>query len=384
MNLKREIGISPFLITEFSNMKIRELTHFIEEHAPLVYQESYDNSGVIVGNKDLDIKGVLICLDCIEEVVDEAIQLGYNLIIAHHPIIFKGIKTLTGKNYIEKTVIKAIKNDIVIYAVHTNLDNVLIGVNHQIAQKIGLKNIEILSPKVGLLQKLVTYVPLAYADKVRTSLFVAGAGEMGNYSECSFNTKGAGTFKARQGANPFVGSKNTQHIEDEQRIEVLMPIALQKRILHALLQAHPYEKVAYDIFNIENPIDDVGSGVIGDLEHAMTPKDCLNFIKEKMQLSVIKYTNLRETPIKKIALCGGSGSFLLPNAIQKQADMYISADFKYHEYFDAEEKIIIADIGHYESEQFTQEFLFEIITKKFTTFAVQITKINTNPIKYLI
>lgn len=365
-------------------MKISEITHYLESIAPLSYQEDYDNSGFIVGNAEAEARGVLVCLDCVEEVVQEAIEANINLIVAHHPIVFRGIKQLTGKNYIERTLLKAIKNDIAIYAIHTNLDNVLEGVNGQIAHKLGLKDCRILNPKQGLLHKLVTYCPESHAETLRKALFEAGAGHIGNYSECSFNTSGLGTFRANAEAEPFVGEINRQHHEVEQRIEVLIQSYQQKNIIATLLQNHPYEEVAYDIIPLGNPHQQVGSGLIGILEQEMEAKECLQMIKENMQVSVIKHTQLLPKKIKTIALCGGAGSFLLSSAIAQKADLYLSADFKYHEYFDADKKIIIADIGHYESEQFTQQYLFETITKKFAKFAVRLTEFNTNPVKYLI
>lgn len=364
-------------------MTIKEITQYLEEIAPLNYQESYDNAGLIVGSLDKEISKALISLDCTEEIIDEAIANQCDIIISHHPIVFKGLKKFNGNNYVERVIIKAIENRIAIYAIHTNLDSVLNGVNGKICEKIGLKNCKILAPKTGLLKKLVFFVPLKNASEVRNAVFEAGAGSIGNYSECSFNTLGQGTFKANDIAKPFVGEANLLHEENEMRVEVIYPAQAEKKIMTALWENHPYEEVAYDIYALENSHQQVGSGMIGELETEIAGLDFLHQLKEKMGLSVIRHTKILNKKIKKIAVCGGSGSFLLSKAIQAKADIFITADFKYHEFFDADGKILIADIGHFESEQFTQELLLEIITKKFPNFAVRLTGNNTNPIKYL-
>lgn len=364
-------------------MTVKEITQYLEEIAPLNYQESYDNAGLIVGSLDKEVSKALISLDCTEEIVDEAIANHCDIIISHHPIVFKGLKKFNGNNYVERVIIKAIENKIAIYAIHTNLDSVLNGVNGKICEKIGLKNCKILVPKIGLLKKLVFFVPLKNANEVRNAVFEAGAGSIGNYSECSFNTPGQGTFKANDIAKPFVGEANLLHKENEMRVEVIYPAQAEKKIMTALWENHPYEEVAYDIYALENSHQQVGSGMIGELETEIAGLDFLHQLKEKMGLSVIRHTKILNKKIKKIAVCGGSGSFLLSKAIQAKADIFITADFKYHEFFDADGKILIADIGHFESEQFTQELLLEIITKKFPNFAVRLTGNNTNPIKYL-
>ena len=365
-------------------MKLSLITSFLEKIAPLSYQEDYDNSGLIVGHPEKEINGAIISLDCTEDVVDEAIEKGFNLIVSHHPIVFKGMKKFTGKNYVERVVVKAIKHDIAIYAIHTNFDNVLNGVNAKICEIIGLVKCSILSPKVNLLKKLVTYTPAAQAENVRSALFEAGAGDIGNYSECSFNTTGSGTFLAGENTNPFVGEIGIRHSENEVRIETIYPASREREILMALHLAHPYEEVAYDLYNLDNKHNQVGSGMIGNLEIEMDEIQFLNYVKEKLQTDVIRYTQLRNKKVKRVAVCGGAGGFLLPHAINAGADVFITADYKYHEFFDADKKIIIADVGHFESEQFTQQLLLEIITEKFPNFALRLTQQNTNPIKYLI
>lgn len=363
-------------------MKIAEIIQTIEDFAPISYQEPYDNSGLLIGDRLADCTGVLICLDAIEPVIDEAIAKKCNLVVAHHPIIFSGLKKITGKNYIERVIIKAIKYDIAIYACHTNLDNVRLGVNNMIADKLGLKSRKILEPKPGILKKLYTYVPEANRDALLDALFAAGAGNIGNYSECSFGTEGTGTFKGNEHSNPVIGKKKVRSIEPEIKIEVIFPMYLESKILKVLKENHPYEEVAYELISLDNSYQDVGSGMIGELDTAVTEKDFLDFLKVKMKTKCIRHTALLKKKIKRVALCGGAGSFLLPKAIAQQADIFITGDFKYHQFFDADNQIIIADIGHYESEQFTAQLFNKIISEKFPIFAVQISTINTNPINY--
>lgn len=364
-------------------LKLKEITHYLETFAPLVYQEAYDNAGLICGNPEMDITSVLICIDSTEDVVDEAIEKGCNLIIAHHPIVFSGLKKFNGKNYVERVIIKAIKNDIAIYAAHTNLDNVKQGVNSKIAEKLGLVNLSILSPMKGQLKKLITFCPEDKADDVRNALFEAGAGEIGNYSECSYSTSGYGTFKAGNDTNPYVGEKGIRHTEKEQKIETVFSMVNEQAVLKALFRAHPYEEVAYDIVPLENSFQQVGSGMLGELKQEMDEMDFLNTIKKEMKTPCVRYTKLRGKLVKKVAICGGSGSFLLKEAIRSGADVFVSADFKYHQFFDAENRIVIADIGHFESEQYTTELFYDILKKKFSTFALHLSKMNTNPINYL-
>lgn len=364
-------------------VKVKDITSYLENLAPLSYQESYDNSGLITGNSDMTVTGVIVCLDSIEEVIDEAIRFNCNLVIAHHPIIFSGLKKINGNNYVERTIIKAIKNDVAIYAIHTNLDNVSNGVNSMIADKLGLINKKILSPKSGILKKLITFVPIAGAEKVRDSLFSAGCGSIGNYDECSFNVAGEGTFRGNEQSNPHVGTQGIRHTENETRIECIFEGFKEKQVLAALHSSHPYEEVAYDIYTLSNEFQSVGSGMIGNLREPMPETDFLIQLKSAMHAGVIRHTRLSGKKIQNVAICGGSGSFLLKEAIRSQADVFVTADFKYHQFFDSEGKIVIADIGHYESEQFTIELIKSLLLKKFSTFAVRITEVNTNPVQYI-
>ena len=363
--------------------KIKDITDFLESSAPRSYQESYDNSGLLTGNLSSEVKGVLTTLDCTEEVVDEAISLNANLIIAHHPILFKGIKKLTGSNYVERVIIKAIKNDIAIYAIHTNLDNVNTGVNKKLAERVGLINLKILAPKRGTLSKLVTFIPKENAEAVLSALHDAGAGQIGHYKNCSFRVEGTGTFMPDESAKPHIGKSLSQEHVNELRTELIFPSHLTPNIIQALKRSHPYEEIAYYLSTLDNENQDVGSGMIGDLEPAQEPLEFLRGLKSRMELKVIRHTKILSTKVQKVAVCGGSGSFLLSHAIQAGAQVFITADYKYHDFFDADSRITIADIGHYESEVATKELLVEVLTKKFPTFASNFSKTVTNPISYL-
>jgi dinuclear metal center YbgI/SA1388 family protein len=363
-------------------MTVREITDYLEEWAPPAYQESYDNSGLITGSPDLAVKGILVTLDCTEPVVQEAIDKGCNLIVAHHPIVFKGLKKITGKTYVERTVIKAIENRVAIYAIHTNLDHVATGVNRKICEKLGLKNLRVLAPKNDVLSKLVTFIPHENADAVLQALYKAGAGQIGNYQNCSFQAEGTGTFMPNDQANPHIGQANRQESVREMRAEVIFPLHREGAVLQALRAAHPYEEVAYYLSSLKNEHQQVGAGMTGELEKPLEPIAFLERLKNNMALQTIRHTRLLKNPIQKVAVCGGSGSFLLPHAIRSKSDIFITADFKYHEFFDAEDKIVVADIGHYESEVFTKDLIREELIKKFPTFAINFSETVTNPVSY--
>lgn len=360
----------------------KNIIEVLEQYAHPSLQESYDNCGLLTGDANTEVSRVLLTLDCTEDVIEEAIKKKCNMVIAHHPIIFSGLKKLNGKNYIERTIIKAIKNNILIYAIHTNLDNVYNGVNAKIAEKLGLVNTKVLAPVSGKLLKLVTYVPVGDADNVRNAIFKAGAGVISEYDNCSFNVLGTGTYRGSENTNPYIGKKGELQYEPEIRIEVILPDFLKNKVLSALIKAHPYEEVAYDIYVLANEHHRIGAGLIGELKNPLQEKNMLKRIKDRLKAKCIRHTALLNKPIQKVALCGGSGSFLLKNAIAAGADVFITADFKYHQFFDAENRIIIADIGHYESEQFTIELLRDVLIKNFPTFAVHFTEVNTNPINY--
>lgn len=347
-------------------------------------QENYDNAGLLTGNSAWECTGVIVALDAIEMVLQEAIDNNCNLVVAHHPIIFNGLKKLTGKNYVEKIIIRAIKNDIAIYAIHTNLDNVMWGVNGKMADKLGLINRQVLQHKNKLLKKLVVFVPATHAEILKEAIFAEGAGQIGNYSECSFNTAGEGTFKGGQGANPFIGKPGERTIADEIKVEVIYPDWLEQPILKAMHLAHPYEEIAYDIFSLENKHQQLGSGLVGDFPQPVSESECLQVLKQQFNLSAIRHTSFTGKMIQRVALCGGAGSFLISSSIASGAQIFITADIKYHEFFDADGKILIADIGHYESEQFTIDLLFDILKENFTTFAVLKTGVKTNPVQYFL
>jgi dinuclear metal center YbgI/SA1388 family protein len=361
---------------------LKDLIQCLEQWAPPEWQESYDNAGLIYGNPNTNISKALITLDITEAVVDEAIKNQANLIISHHPVVFKPISKLSNQLENHRVLVQCIKNDIAIYAIHTNLDNVHNGVNYKIAQKLGLNNLQILDPKSGLLSKLIVYIPNSHLDIVRNSIFEAGAGQIGNYEECSFSSEGFGTFKAGNNTQPFVGEKGQRHIEAETKLEVVLPSYLVSKVVSAMQTSHPYEEVAYDIIALQNAHTQAGSGLIGELENEMTADIFLAYLKEKMDVSHIRYTETSKN-IKKVAVCGGAGSFLIKKAVQSGADAYVTSDVKYHEFFDALPNMLLADIGHYESEIFTKELIHEHILKFFPTFAVLLSNINTNPIKYI-
>lgn len=364
-------------------MKVADIIQLLESLAPPFLQESYDNAGLLTGKASQSCTGVLCCLDVTEAVLTEAMAKGCNMVVAHHPLIFGGIKQINGKNTVERTLIQAIKNDIAVYAIHTNLDNMLTGVNGKMAELLGLQNCRVLWPKENSLQKLVTFVPVAQAEQVKTALFEAGAGEMGKYSECSFSVNGQGSFTANDGANPYVGKIGSRHLEPECRIEVILPTVLTAAVVKALLASHPYEEVAYDIYPLQNTAASIGSGLIGELQEPLTELDFFKRVSEKFNLSLIRHTALLGNPIQKVALCGGAGSFLISRALATGAQVFLTADLKYHDFFLADNRMVLADMGHFESEQFTMDLLQERLAEKFPTFAVLKTSVFTNPVNYL-
>ena len=364
-------------------MTIRDITTCIEEIAPLNYAEGFDNVGLLIGDYTTKVSGVIVTLDTLENIVDEAIEKHCNLIVSFHPIIFSGLKKLNGKNYVERVILKAIKNDIAIYAMHTALDNSFQGVNAKICDVLGIENKKILIPQKNTIKKLTTYAPKDNAEEVRTALFKAGAGNIGNYDNCSYNTQGFGTYRGNEDSNPTIGKKGELHTEEETFISVIFEKHKEKNILNTLFKTHPYEEVAYDIVPLDNVNQEIGIGMIGELSEEKDELNFLEFVKTTMNAKGIRHSALLGKPIKKVAVLGGSGSFAIENAINANADIYITSDIKYHEFYKAENKLIIADIGHYESEQFTKNLLVEILTKKFPNFAIILSQKNTNPIYYL-
>jgi dinuclear metal center YbgI/SA1388 family protein len=364
-------------------MKIKEILSVLEEMAPLAYAEDFDNVGLLVGNQEEEATGVLVCHDALENVIEEAIAKKCNLVVCFHPILFSGLKKITGKNYVERSVIKAIKNDIAIYAIHTALDNHLEGVNKTFCDALALTKTRILIPKPNFIRKLVTYTIPENAEKVRNALFDAGAGNIGNYEDCSFNSKGIGTYMGNEHSNPQLGERFEFVQGDEIKIEVTFEKYLETKILKTLFKNHAYEEVAYEIYDLQNTHQNIGLGMIGELKTPMEEKDFLNFVKEKMQSEGIRHSNFLGKPIKKIAVLGGSGSFAIKNAIQAGADAFLTADLKYHQFYEAENQLLLADIGHFESERYTKNHIVDFLRKKILNFAIILSEENTNPVKYL-
>ncbi len=365
------------------NLLHEDIVSFLEDFAPLALQEPYDNSGWQCGNPKTKCTGTLFCLDVTMEVLKDAITKKCNLIIAHHPLLFKPLRNIISGNPTSDLIFEAIRHNISMYACHTNADNVRHGVNKMIADKLGLVNTLVLRPAEGALMKIVTFCPESHADAVRNALFLAGCGKIGNYDQCSFNTPGTGTFRGNENSNPFSGKKGSLKMEKEVRIESVFAVSDKNKVIIALRAAHPYEEIAYDILKLENPHPGIGSGMIGDLPKPMEEADFLHQVKSKLKAQCLKHTKLLGKKVKTVALCGGSGSFLLHDAIQSEAQVFVSADFKYHQYFDANGQIVIADPGHYETERFTPQLFIEVIRKKIPTFALHLTEINTNPVNYL-
>ena len=364
-------------------MIIRDITNYIEEIAPLSYAEDFDNVGLLVGSYTTKVTGVLVTLDTLEETVDEAIANNCNLIVSFHPIIFGGLKKLNGNNYVERVVLKAIKNDIAIYATHTALDNSKVGVSAKMCEVLNLQNTKILIPKKGIIKKLTTYVPFAEANNLREKLFEAGAGTIGNYDNCSFNIEGKGSYRGNEHSNPTVGKKGEVQFEEETCITVTFESYLEGKILTQLFKYHPYEEVAYEVITLNNSHQNIGMGMIGEFENPINETEFLQLVKSSFKTDCVRHSKLLGKQIKKVAVLGGAGSFAISNAIREKADAYVSADFKYHEFYKAEERILLADVGHYESEQFTKNLLVDYLTKKFTNFAIRLSEKSTNPIHYI-
>jgi len=364
-------------------MIIQDVINHLEELAPIAYAEDFDNVGLLVGDKNNKVSGILVTLDTLESIVDEAIENNCNLIVSFHPIIFKGLKSFTGKSYVERVVMKAIKNDISIFAIHTALDNALQGVNDKICEQLGLINRQILIPQVGTIKKLITYTPASNAIKLREALFESGAGSIGNYNNCSFNVNGIGTFNGNKNSNPTIGEKGVTQHEEEIKLTVTFQKHLESKVLKSLFKHHPYEEIAYEVTTLENKNQHIGMGMIGDFKKQMTESKFLEYLKSKMQAKCIRHSSFINKPIKKVAVLGGSGSFAINAAKAAGADAFVTADLKYHDFFSAENKLLLADIGHYESEQYTKNLLVAFLTKKIPNFAIILSNTNTNPVKYL-
>ena len=361
-------------------MKIKDIASALDQWAPRSLQEDYDNCGLQVGDPESEVTSALVCLDCTEAVVEEAVKHGCGLIISHHPVIFKGFKSLTGRGYVERTILAAIRHGVAIFSIHTNLDNVLDGVNGEIAARLGLKPLQVLDPKPGQLRKLAVFVPVAHAETLRNALFAAGAGHVGAYDECSFNMEGTGTFRGGEGTNPFVGQRGQRHQEGEMRVEMVYRVQKERAVLDAMRAAHPYEEVAFDLLPLANSDMGTGSGLLGVWDVALPEEEFLSNLRSVFGLRSVRHTRLLGKPLQRVALCGGSGAFLLGRAKALGADAFITGDLKYHQYFDADGDLLMADIGHYGSEQFTMRLIQRRLGEVFPTFAVRLTEIVTDPI----
>jgi len=364
-------------------MKLKEMCSYLDSEVPLSYQESYDNSGLQIGKADSEITSAIISLDVTEEVIDEAIRSCCNLVVSHHPLIFGVIKKISDASTTGRIIIKCIKHDIAVYSAHTNLDIFQNGVSRKMAEKLELKNIKVLSPLGHKLLKLVTYIPVSHLDSVRAALFEAGAGVIGNYDQCGFVTAGTGSFRGNDSTNPFAGKKGERHFEDEYRFETILFSHLKEKVIRALLATHPYEEVAYDLYELENEFYGAGLGCTGEFSEPFEERELLKMISTVFDINGIRFSKLTGKKISKVALCGGSGVSLLPMAIASGADVFITADIKYHNFFDADKKILLVDAGHFETEKFSSEILKDLIMKKFPKFAVRFSETNTNPINYL-
>ena len=379
--VKSNFGVTLHKIKSL-HMKVKEITDAIESMAPLHLQESWDNAGMQVGNPNSEVTGILLCTDVREETVDEAIERGFNMIISHHPLLFRGLKKIVGRTYQERVVAKAIKHDITIYCAHTNMDSARGGVNFKMAEKLGLKNVSVLDPQQGTLLKVVVFVPMSHVTQVETAMCDAGAGHLGDYDNCSYKLEGIGQYRPLEGAHPVAGEVAELHSEPETRIEVLVNKALCGRVVAAMLKAHPYEEPAFDIIALENEDSYSGLGVIGDIE----PQDAKAFlerVKTAFEVVTLRYSGDLDRRVSRIAMCGGAGAEFIGKALALGADVYITGDMKYHEFQGNEDRIIIADIGHYESEHYTKEIFYDVIQKKNPNFAVDFAKSEKNQVKYI-
>lgn len=361
-------------------MKIKEVVSALEMTAPLPLQDSFDNAGLQVGLTDAEVDGALLCLDVTEDVVEEAITRGCNLIVAHHPLMFKPPKSITGRTYVERCLMKAIKNDIAIYAAHTNLDNAKGGVSFEMAKRMGLENVRILSPREESLVKLVTFVPTAQADQVRSALFEAGCGCVGNYDACSYNLEGQGTFRAGENTHPYCGEIGALHYEPEVRIETILPTYLQGKAVRALIAAHPYEEPAYDLYPLRNTWPQAGAGVIGELPQPLTEAQYLTMVRQTFKAGCVRHNPLTGRQIRTVAICGGAGGSFLTNAIGARADAFLTGEIRYHDYFGRD--ILLTEIGHYESERYTIDLLRDILARSLPNLRLETTTVDTNPVKY--
>ena len=363
-------------------MIVQELLKTLEQWAPTAYAEDFDNVGLLIGNSQSKCSGVMITLDCTEAVINEAIADNCNVIISFHPILFSGLKKITGANYVERVAIKAIEHKISIIALHTRLDNHPDGVSNILCKRLKIKKSQVLIPKKDNLKKLVVYVPENYTEAILESLHKAGAGNLENYKECSFLLEGTGRFMGIDKSNPHIGKPSEKISLKEIQINVVFESHLYHDIQKALREAHPYETIAYEVYSLINSFSEVGMGRIGSLKKEMDLSSFLNFVKKQLNSKVIRHSPPTNKLIKKVAVLGGSGSFAIEDAKRQGADAFITADLKYHQFYQGEKSLLLVDVGHYESEQYIKNLIFDYLTEKLPSFAFVLSRTKTNPVNY--
>jgi dinuclear metal center YbgI/SA1388 family protein len=335
----------------FFIMKCDNIIKIIEDWAPKSIAWEKDNVGLQVGSLRREVKNILLCLDVNEKVIDEASKKNCNLIISHHPLLFRSLKKIDiERDQKSKILEKLIKKDITLYSAHTNLDFTKDGVSFQLADKLGLSNQRFLLNKSSNLNKLIVFVPVDNADKVAEAMHSAGAGIIGEYSHCSFRTIGMGTFKGSNKSKPSMGVKGKLNKVSEVKIEVLVNSFDLHKVISSMKKIHPYEEVAFDVYPMVNENFNYGMGVIGDLKKELTAKEFLTYVSKSLRINNFRFNKGSKFRIKKVAVCGGSGSDLLETAIKSKADAFVTADVKYHTFQDAEDEILLIDAGHYETE----------------------------------
>lgn len=363
-------------------LPLKTLLAGLEQWVPFVWQENYDNAGLILGDPNQQIRKALVCFDVTPEVVDEAVRNEADLILSHHPAIFKGIKRINPASRLGYMLKQSLCHDIAWCALHTNLDNTLSGVNSWLCEHLGLQEVRPLVPLQGIYGKLQVYVPEAYAEKLRQALAEAGCGAGTKYDTCSYTSRGEGRFRAGSQAHPFTGRIGELHCEAECKIECLYPLHKTRQVLDVLRTNHPYEEPAFDLLPLQNEAVEQGAGAIGILPETMQERELLDKLKELTGVHCIRHSGFQGRRIKKIALCGGSGGSFIANACGQKADVYITGDLKYHDFTDTEPGTWLVDIGHFESEKFAMELIFRFIRKNFPNFAVSISEQAKNPVSF--
>ncbi|MBI4536287.1 MAG: Nif3-like dinuclear metal center hexameric protein [Ignavibacteriae bacterium] len=368
-------------------MTVREIQDVIEHWAPREIAWGQDNVGLQIGNPASRLLGILIALDVTEKIITEARRHRANLIISHHPLLFKAPRSITPRNQVGRCIDALVKSGIALYSAHTNLDFAHGGTSWAIAEALGLTAVDFLYKPYKVQRKIVTFVPTDHVDRVAVAMAEAGAGRIGNYDNCSFRMLGTGTFKANERANPVVGSKNVLEKVAETRLEMVVDQWLVPGVLKALKQAHPYEEVAHDVYPTENESDAFGMGIIGMLVRPMTLKSLLALIKKKLGARALRCTGSLNHKVSRIAACGGSGSELLDEAVRARADAFITADVKYHTFHDANGRIALIDAGHYETEHLVVQTMAKKLAQEMRRMRIHVpvfaSRTSTNPIVYV-